>query len=90
MRFFQPIQQSGYARILAETRTHFPFSPGLLFGGIEAFIFQNPPDGAAGKADSQAKQLSLDSSGSPKGIFMLESEDEGSKLRRDGFSSQLR
>ena len=30
MRFFQPIQQSGYARILAETRTHFPFSPGLI------------------------------------------------------------
>ncbi len=30
MRFFQPIRQLGYARILAETRTHFPLSPGMV------------------------------------------------------------
>ena len=30
MRFFQPLQQFGFGRILAETRTHFPLSPGLI------------------------------------------------------------
>ncbi|MHA1346092.1 MAG: DUF5591 domain-containing protein [Candidatus Heimdallarchaeaceae archaeon] len=30
MRFFQPIRQIGYARTLAETRTHFPLSPGMI------------------------------------------------------------
>ncbi len=30
MRFFQPIKQIGYSRTLAETRTHFPISPGLI------------------------------------------------------------
>ncbi len=30
MRFFQPIRQIGYARTLAETRTHIPLSPGMI------------------------------------------------------------
>ncbi len=30
MRFFQPLSQLGLARILAETRTHVPLSPGLI------------------------------------------------------------
>ncbi len=30
MRFFQPLRQFGYARTLAETRTHYPLSPGLI------------------------------------------------------------
>ena len=30
MRFFQPLRQIGYARTLAETRTHFPLSPGMI------------------------------------------------------------
>ena len=30
MRFFQPLSQLGFARILAETKTHVPLSPGLI------------------------------------------------------------
>ena len=30
MRFFQPLSQFGFGRILAETRTHYPLSPGLI------------------------------------------------------------
>ncbi len=30
MRFFQPLLQFGFGRILAETRTHYPLSPGLI------------------------------------------------------------
>ncbi|MBY8999493.1 MAG: DUF5591 domain-containing protein [Candidatus Heimdallarchaeota archaeon] len=46
MRFFQPLKQLGYARILAETRTHFPLSPGLL--AIEKIDLT---DGYAGSFD---------------------------------------
>ncbi|MHA2358502.1 MAG: hypothetical protein ACXABK_07020, partial [Candidatus Heimdallarchaeaceae archaeon] len=30
MRFFQPLSQHGFARILAETRTNYKLSPGLI------------------------------------------------------------
>ncbi|NPD89620.1 MAG: DUF5591 domain-containing protein [Asgard group archaeon] len=51
MRSFQPFSQQGFARILAETRTHFPLSPGLIsieqlksIDGYSAFFnFPFPP-----------------------------------------------
>ena len=45
MRFFQPLSQLGFGRILAETRTHYPLSPGLIsiekpetFSGYSAYF----------------------------------------------------
>ncbi|MCG3221894.1 MAG: DUF5591 domain-containing protein [Candidatus Heimdallarchaeota archaeon] len=51
MRSFQPFSQQGFARILAETRTHYPLSPGLIsieqlksIEGYSAFFnFPFPP-----------------------------------------------
>ncbi|MCK4770839.1 MAG: hypothetical protein KAT02_10890, partial [Candidatus Heimdallarchaeota archaeon] len=51
MRSFQPFSQQGFARILAETRTHHPLSPGLIsieqlksIDGYSAFFnFPFPP-----------------------------------------------
>ena len=67
MRPFQPLSQQGFARILAETRTQFPLSPGLIsieqlksFDGYSAFFdFPFPPSYSSLETDEYFLKLIL-------------------------------
>ena len=84
MKLFQPLFQHGYARVLTETRTHSPLSPGLF-----SFNSSLPTSGFSGYFDLSVPPSILEFSDSPSKLHFFFSEKNKAKVLFDSLFLSL-
>ncbi|MHA1707675.1 MAG: hypothetical protein ACTSYV_01105, partial [Candidatus Heimdallarchaeaceae archaeon] len=80
MKLFQPLFQHGYARVLTETRTHSPLSPGLF-----SFNSSLPTSGFSGYFDLSVPPSILELSDSPTKLHLFFSEKNKTRVLFDSL-----